>query len=134
MTRFFWNVRGFNKNSKHEVVRNWIHNKDLKFGCLLETRVKENKAKQIASSVFKGWSCINNYEVSRKGRIWVVWSPQVRLTPVFKSGQIITISVLLEGETEEFFCSFVYGENIMEDRRELWSDIKAHQDSTMFRG
>lgn len=54
MTGFFWNVRGFNKNSKHEVVRNWIHNKDLKFGCLLETRVKENKAKQIVSSVFKG--------------------------------------------------------------------------------
>lgn len=64
----------------------------------------------------------------------MVWSPQVQLTPVFKSGQIITVSVLLEGETEEFLCSFVYGENIMEDRRELWSDIKAHQDSIMFRG
>lgn len=134
MTGFFWNVRGFNKFSKHEVVRNWIRIKELKFGCLIETRVKENKAKQIVSTVFQDCSFINNYEFSRKGRIWVVWSPQVRVTPVFKSDQIITVSILLEGDNEEFFCSFVYGENLKEDRRELWEDIKAHQDSAMFRG
>lgn len=131
MTGFFWNVRGFNKSSKHGVVKDWILSKDLKFGCLLETRVKESKAKHI---VFNGWSWINNYEFIRKERIWVVWSPQTRLTLVFKTSQIITVSVLLEGETEEFFCSFVYGENLMEDRKELWSDIKDHQDAAMFRG
>lgn len=128
------NVRGFNKSSKHEVVRNWVRSKKMEFGCLLDTRVKENKANQIVSSMFQGWSFINNYEFNRKGRIWVVWSPQVRLTPVFTSSQIVTVSVLIEGETEEFFCYFVYGENLMEDRRELWDDIKAHQDSAMFRG
>ena len=134
MTGFFWNVRGFNKSSKHGVVKDWILSKDLKFGCLLETRVKESKPKHIVSSVFNGWSWINNYEFSRKGRIWVVWSPQTRLTLVFKTSQIITVSVLLEGETEEFFCSFVYGEKLMENRKELWSDIKDHQDAAMFRG
>lgn len=134
MTGFFWNIRGFNKRSKHDVVKNWIHNKELKFGCLIETRVKENKAKQIVSSVFNGWSWINNYEFSRKGRIWVMWSPHTRITPVFSSSQIITVSVLLEGEEEEFFCSFVYGENLMEDRKDLWRDIKDHQNSAMFRG
>ena len=70
--------------------------------------MKERKAAAIVSSVCRGWSFVNNYEFSRKGRIWVLWSPQVRVTPVFKSSQIITISVLLEGEQEEFFCSFVY--------------------------
>ncbi|XP_056857118.1 uncharacterized protein LOC108835054, partial [Raphanus sativus] len=99
-----------------------------------QTRVKENKAKQIVSSVFNGWSWINNYEFSRKGRIWVMWSPHTRITPVFSSSQIITVSVLLEGEEEEFFCSFVYGENLMEDRKDLWRDIKDHQNSAMFRG
>lgn len=58
----------------------------------------------------------------------------MRVTPVFTSSQIITVSVLLEGEDEEFFCSFVYGENLMEDRRELWNDMKSHQDSASFRG
>lgn len=54
MIGFFWNVRGFNKSSKHGVVRSWVQNKELQFGCLLETRVKENKAKQIVSSIFNG--------------------------------------------------------------------------------
>lgn len=119
MTGFFWNVRGFNKSSKHRVVREWIQNKGLQFGGLLETRVKESKAGRIASSVFQGWSCINNYEFNRKGRIWVLWNSQVRLTPVFKSDQIITVSVLLEGEKEEFFCSFVYGENMAEKKKRV---------------
>lgn len=133
MTGFFWNVRGFNKNSKHRVVSDWIHNKGLQFGGLLETRVKESKSAQIVSSVFQGWSFINNYEFSRKDKIWVLWSSQVRLTPVFKSDQIITVSVMLEGEKEEFLCSFVYAENSSEKRKELWRDIKIHQDARMFR-
>lgn len=99
----------------------------------MESRVKENKPEQIVSSVFPGWSFVNNYEHSRKGRIWVIWSPQVRVTPVFKSDQIITISVLMEGATEEFFCSFVYAENTPERRKELWEDIKTHQNSPLFR-
>lgn len=52
MTGFFWNVRGFNKVSKQTVVRNWIQNKGLQFGALLETRVKESKSAHIVSSVF----------------------------------------------------------------------------------
>ncbi|KAF8106810.1 hypothetical protein N665_0131s0013 [Sinapis alba] len=72
-------------------------------------------------------------EFSRKGRIWVLWSPQVRLTPVFKSDQMITVSVLLEGEQEEFFCSCIYAENTVEQRRELWEDTKSHQSSPLFR-
>lgn len=63
----------------------------------------------------------------------MIWSSQVRVTPIFKSYQIVTVSVLLEGEEEEFFCSFVYAENTIEKRRELWRDIKSHQDCQMFR-
>lgn len=66
MTGFFWNVRGFNRVSKHTVVRNWIQQKGLQFGCLIETRVKESKSVNIVSSVFQGWSFVNNYEFSRK--------------------------------------------------------------------
>lgn len=31
------------------------------------------------------------------------------------------------------FCSFIYAENTMEERRELWGNIKSHQDSPMFK-
>jgi len=43
------------------------------------------------------------------------------------------MSVLLEGEEEEFLCSFVYAENTAERRKELWEHIKSHQSSPMLR-
>ena len=105
----------------------------MKFRCLIETRVKENRAERIVSSVFRNWSTISNYENHRLGRIWVVWIPGVRVTPCFKSNQLITCSVLLEGMEEEFFCSFVYASNFPEERRELWNDLKDHQDLPLFK-
>lgn len=47
MSSFFWNVREFNKSLKHSVVKEWIGNREVKFGCILETRVKETKAGKI---------------------------------------------------------------------------------------
>lgn len=105
----------------------------FQFGGLIETRVKEKKSEKIVSSVFKDWSFLSNYEYNRLGRIWVVWSPKVRVTPFFKSGQIITCSVLLDGLNEEFFCSFIYASNQMEERKEMWKDLKNHQDSPILR-
>ena len=55
------------------------------------------------------------------------------MTPVFKPDQIITVSVLMEGEDEEILCSFVYAENTAEKRKELSDDIKSHQNSPMFK-
>lgn len=133
MSGFFWNIRGFNKTIKHSVVQEWIRQGSFQFGGMLETRVKEGKVMQVMSSAFKGWSCISNYEYNRRGRIWVVWSPKTRVTPCFKSGQVITCSILMEGKEEEIFCSFVYASNSMEERKELWADLKAHQDSPLMR-
>ncbi|KAL1198858.1 hypothetical protein V5N11_008478 [Cardamine amara subsp. amara] len=99
----------------------------------METRVKEIKAGKIASNVFQDWYFMSNYEYNRLGRIWVVWKSTVRVTPFFKSGQMITISILLDGCEEEFFCSFIYASNSVEERKELWGDLKNHQDSPLFR-
>ena len=71
--------------SKYSVIRNWILHENLQFGCILETRVKERRADSIFRSVFRDWSLISNYDFTRLGRIWVVWSPKVRLTPCFTS-------------------------------------------------
>ena len=46
---------------------------------------------------------MSNYEYNRLGRLWVLWRPEVRMTPVYKTAQLITCSVLLPGHTEEFF-------------------------------
>lgn len=133
MAGFFWNMRGFNKSTKHEVVRSWVNNHSFLFGGLIETRVKEKKAGIIVSNVFQGWEFMSNYEYNNLGRLWVVWKPSVRMSPVFKSSQIVTCSVLLPGEKEEFFCSFVYALNTVEERRSLWEDIRCHHEAPIFK-
>ncbi|XP_013739623.2 uncharacterized protein LOC106442489 [Brassica napus] len=104
----------------------------MKFGCILETRVKEKKAEKILSSEFRDWSAITNYEHSGGGRIWLLWRERVCMTPVFKTDQLITCSVVLQDE-EEFLCSFVYASNEVEGRKVLWEDLCHHSNSPMFR-
>lgn len=133
MSSFFWNVRGFNKTKKHSIVRNWLQSDSLTLGCLLETRVQERKASRIISSVFRDWSSMSNYEFNPLERIWVVWRNNVRVTPVFKSGQIITCSVLVDGATVEFFMSFAYASNLAEERTELRDDLKHHYSSPLMK-
>lgn len=119
MSGFFWNIRGFNKCSKHMVVKDWVQKCGFQFGYLIETRVKEKKAKEIINEVFPGWSSIINYDHHLLGRVWVVWSPKLRVTPYFQSAQMITCAILREGMEEEILCSFVYGYNLEEERKEL---------------
>lgn len=96
MSGFFWNVRGFNQSKKHSVVKKWVMEKGFSFGALLETRVKEGKSNRIASKVFTDWSMLSNYEYNTLGRIWLVWQPDVLVTPFFKSDQLITVSAQLD--------------------------------------
>lgn len=56
----------------------------------------------------------------------------VKLTTIFKSDQMITCSIKLEGKDDEFFCSFVYASNLAEERKGQWRDIKDHHDSPIF--
>lgn len=118
MSSFFWNIRGFNKSSKQRVIKDWLKSNSMQFGCLLETRVKETRAMRLANSVFKDWSMVSNYEFHRLGRIWVVWSQEVKLTVVFKSGQMITC--LIAWEDFDFCISFIDASNFSEERKTLW--------------
>lgn len=133
MSTFFWNVRGFNKSSKHSVVHDWVLKEGLQFGCFLETRVKRRKSASIVKTVFQDWSFISNYDSHRLGRICVVWSPRVRMTPCFTSSQMITCSVQMEGREGEFFTFFVYASNFVDGRKILWEELKNHHDTPMFK-
>ena len=113
------------------MVRDWVNGNDLKFGCILETKVKERKVEGILKKVFRDWSSMTNYEHSQGGRIWLVWRDTIRVTPGYKSDQMITCSVGMQGE-EEFFCTFIYASNLVEGRKELWEDICHHKNSPLF--
>ena len=129
MTGFFLNVSGLNESAKHPIIKKWVQEQNFQFGCLLETRVQENKMQELSEKLFPGWSVLTNYEFNRRGMIWVLWKSNVRLTPFYKSGQLITCSVKLEDQLEEFFCSFVYASNFVEERKNLWAELQDHKDS-----
>jgi len=133
MSEFLWNVRGLNKLEKHSVIKSWVERQDFLFGCLLETRVKEDKAQVLSSKLFNDWSMITNFEYNSRGRIWVVWRRNVRLSPFYKSEQLITCSVKLENRDDEFFCSFVYASNFRDDRKVLWNELQDHYDSPIIK-
>lgn len=57
----------------------------------------------------------------------------MQVTPVYKSAQIVTCLVLLPGKKEEFFCSFIYAYNTMEERKELWGDMRTHHEAPMLK-
>ena len=128
MASFFWNVRGFNKQTKQRVVKNWVRDQKILFGGLIETRVKERKAGRILNTVFRDWSSITNYEDSQGGRIWFLWRDTVRVTPVYTSDQLITVMVELQDEVT-FFCTCIYASNQVDERRVLWEDLAHHHDS-----
>ena len=39
----------------------------------------------------------------------------------------------MEGVEEEFLCLFIYAANSIEERKELWDDLRSHYDSPMFK-
>ena len=129
MSGFFWNVCGLNKSIEHSIIKKWLVERQFDFGCLIETKVKEGRVPRLTGTIFLNWSVLTNYEHHRLGRIWVVWRNNVRLTPCFKSSKLITCSVKIDALQEEFFCSFVYASNLVEERKELWRDLCDHHNS-----
>lgn len=125
MTTFFsWNMRGFNKPRKHWVLKKWIQVEKPLFGCLLETRVQEGNYQEIVTTALPGWKSIANYEHHRLGRIWFCWKPEVTITLLHKSDQIISCAVQTE-QGDQFICSAIYASNFIAERRRLWDDIRA---------
>lgn len=60
---------------------------------------------------------MENYEHNVLGQIWVVWKSNVSLSPVFKSDQMITSSVKIQGMREEFFFVLLFMRGIQQKKK-----------------
>lgn len=129
---FAWNTRGFNKMRKHYIVRHWCSSTKLFFGCLLETRVKEENYSRIFEYMFTGWKVETNYEYHRLGRIWVCWKDDTTVQILYKSSQIITCWVT-SGTGAQFMVSCIYASNFNVDRAMLWEEIQ-HNNNLFVKG
>ncbi|KAH0922756.1 hypothetical protein HID58_022774, partial [Brassica napus] len=74
---FAWNTRGFNKMRKQTALRSWIQSAKPSFGCLIETRVREENSISILNSALPNWNFLTNYDHHRLGKIWVCWAGDV---------------------------------------------------------
>ncbi|KAH0898700.1 LOW QUALITY PROTEIN: hypothetical protein HID58_048268, partial [Brassica napus] len=129
MTSFFaWNMCGFNMPCKHRAVRSWIQSEKPRIGCLVETRVREEKLIKCMDAAMPHWKVLTNYEHHKLGRIWFCWSSEeVMVTKLHMSDQIISCAIQIPETGQEFICSTIYAHNTSAERTQLWRDLRATQ-------
>ncbi|XP_021723797.1 uncharacterized protein LOC110691188 [Chenopodium quinoa] len=120
----FWNVRGLNMPNKTSDVLWFLRQHKLGLFGLLETKVKSAKFGEVFSRLGDEWSAVANYAYSRKGRIWVIWTPSVFQVNILRvSSKLIHCKIVHRSTGFNFCGSFVYGGNLSEERVALWKDI-----------
>jgi exonuclease III len=126
MNLLIWNVSGLNHPSKQKEAKSMIQRHKISLICLIETRVKENKANKVRSCIVLDWDYVFNYDQHFLGRIWICWKkPDFEVTILDKSEQSINCVIK---SLKSYFCwfhSFVYGANKGVDRKLLWVNLSS---------
>ena len=73
MNWLIWNIRGFNCPLKQKEVKVKVKKLNVNLVCLVETRVREEKAGEIVNSFLPGWKFCFPVSQHGLGRIWVMW-------------------------------------------------------------
>jgi exonuclease III len=71
MNFLIWNVRGLNHPSNQKEVVSMIERHTISLICLIESRVKENKADKVRACIVPDWDYVFNYDKHFLGRIWI---------------------------------------------------------------
>jgi hypothetical protein len=101
-----------------------IQRHKLSIICLIETRVKINKAEKVKDCIVPGWDYIFNYDQHFLGRIWICWKKSdYEVLVLDKSEQSINCSIKSLNNNFYWFHSFVYGANRGVDRQHLWTNL-----------
>ena len=74
--------------------------------CLLETRVKENKMKEIVDKWFPNWSCLQNYSYAVNGRIWLLWKDAFQVSLSAATDQSIIVNIKFDSQS--FFFTNIW--------------------------
>lgn len=113
-----WNIQGLGEASKQAEIRNLTRERNIILFAVLETKTLLEAHDGRCQSIFPRWSCVNYYDYSPAGRIWVCWKPSlVSCTLISKSSQAVHVRVHFGGPQQSFAATFVYGEHTFVDRR-----------------
>ncbi|XP_058734025.1 uncharacterized protein LOC131605717 [Vicia villosa] len=114
-----WNVRGLNKAGKLREVSSCLKDIRPRITILLETRVKENKAKDIRQQLLAGGMFVDNYANHYNGRIWINWdNNRIDLQVRYSTNQLLHCVLYdLKGDFLYWITAICVANNIDERRR-----------------
>jgi hypothetical protein len=96
MKLVLWNIRGINNLLKQKEVRSFVRRVKVSLICLLETRVKVEKAEKIKENIVPGWGFLLNYDNHHLRRIWICWNKDVvEVNLIRKHEQSISCELVL---------------------------------------
>ncbi|CAF2130462.1 unnamed protein product, partial [Brassica napus] len=71
----------------------------------------------------RGWNFFGNYEDDDSSRIVIVWDPRVKMVIYEATSQSVTCGISVLSENITLTVTFVYGFNLVEDQRSLWTGL-----------
>lgn len=119
-----------NSTRRHTMTRDWINIHRPLFGAFLETHILESNKEIVLGAIPRGWNYFGNFEDDASGCIILVWDPSVLMVIYDTSAQSITCGATLLLENITLTITFVYGFNLVDDRRSLWNGLIDLQAST----
>ncbi|CAL1402548.1 unnamed protein product [Linum trigynum] len=121
-----WNMRGFNRASKHGFISKFLRSQKVDILAVLETRVQKSKMGKICTDYFSEWKYLENYDKSSNGRIWVFYKPDLKVTTEIIEENFVHLKVR---GGEDCQITVVYGSNDEVVRRQTYAQMKSIQTS-----
>ncbi|XP_019240851.1 PREDICTED: uncharacterized protein LOC109220841 [Nicotiana attenuata] len=120
-----WNIRGLNKSYKQREFKKFLLLNKVDLIACLETRVKQQSAKEIQRKVGVDWKFTDNYTYAPNGRIWIGWKvANVKVIVLDCSDQMIHCCVTDNNSSFSSYITFVYGLHTIHDRASLWRSLR----------
>ncbi|XP_074312723.1 uncharacterized protein LOC141648135 [Silene latifolia] len=121
-----WNIRGGNDPIKQQEVLDFLRLLQVDIMGVLETRIKEKKAKKVIKNKLKAFKVVCNYSTHDNGRIWLIWKPNnVNIHPLIIHSQFIHCEVFHHATCNKFHLTMVYASNHAIARDDLWTNLRA---------
>ena len=117
-----WNIRGLNSSHKQIEVDKLIKDNKLDLICLVETKIRRNNLENVKSMCFYQWEYVHNCPMEGGvARVIVGWNPKIlSIEVVGTQRQALFCNVNIIGTNYSFYATFIYGDNMTENRRSLW--------------
>ena len=71
------NIRGLNKPLKQNVILNHVKKNKVAVMGILETKLNQQKLKEIVRKKFRRWKAADNFQHNPNGRILIIWKEDI---------------------------------------------------------